>query len=682
MAALAVSAFGLGLPQPIWYASTSRHAATSPKLRSQQWTSPGQSSDPSVPSHSATMAAAAAFALPLLQRILWRQRKAKKTAMSFMFNAKTEAAKTEAESMKVRGVEALKLKALGGSSFDKALQVNLDPTIYGSFAEIGAGQEVSRTFLQAGAAAGTVAKSVSAYDMQMSDALYGSSKRYVTKQRVIQMMDGEYKDLENYVREGKAAWGGRGPMVRFFSFAGTLAAKAYMSDRECEGWIGLMYQHEAGAKPSTVCLHVRMSDPTAQQQGEAIGVLGTNLIYLLSNSTDPFVVATYLQDGLSEGRLEVDYMSFEGPGFPEGSFDPRLLAARMVQFRLTPCVMLEPGESGTYQQVVPNDAMYKTPVIVQRSRFLPVTNTHKELMEAAERQISATIQEGSRAPKCILDMQIEDMVRPPEEIAAQARISRLEKFIETDADKDGQLTIDELKSLLNPKLSDEDKKEIVSPLDFDNRGKLHINYLTSISNTSLVARAFLDRFDMLEPLKFPVMLSALQKDQDLATYLARYTNQQVTVVVGGGGYSIERGLYNSESYADVDGGMLVAFGKLFSRNVKILQYPNITMDGAVKAGEVPGGSAGLLHKYLVEQGHILPIGQKYMCDEAFDSTSNKAFCGGSREVTDSIKAGNSDWETYVPPEVVEIIKKRDWFVQVSDGSVNPMGMILRYLQNM
>merc|ERR1712218_448521 len=189
------------------------------------------------------------------------------------------------------------------------------------------------------------------------------------------------------------------------------------------------------------------------------------------------------------------------------------------------------------------------------------------------------------------DMQIEDMVRPPEFIAAQKRVNRMEKMIEADADKDGQLTMNELKSLLNPNLSDEEKNEIVSPLDFDNTGKLHIDYFGSISTTSLVARAFVTRFDMLQPLKFPVMLSALQKDQDLATYLARYTNQQVTVVVGGGGYSIERGLYNSKSYADVDGGMLAAFGKLFSRNVKILQYPNITMDGAVKAGEVPEGSA-------------------------------------------------------------------------------------------
>merc|ERR550532_3149105 len=115
------------------------------------------------------------------------------------------------------------------------------------------------------------------------------------------------------------------------------------------------------------------------------------------------------------------------------------------------------------------------------------------------------------------------------------------------------------------------------------------------------------------------MLSAMKKDQDLATYLARYTNQQVTVVVGGGGYSIKRGLYNPKSYADVDGGMIAAFGKLFSGKVKILQYPNIRNDGAIKPSEVPEGSTGLLHQYLVEEGHILPIGAKSMSDEAFDS---------------------------------------------------------------
>eukprot|EP00435_Cladocopium_sp_Y103_P042916 s1622_g12.t1 len=140
---------------------------------------------------------------------------------------------------------------LGSSAFDKALQVNLDASIYGSFAEIGAGQEVSRTFLTAGAAAGTVARSLSAYDMQISDVTYGKAKRYVTQatsERLDQMLKTEYDTLEASIREEK------GKETRFFAFATTLAAKAYMSNRECEGWVGMTFQHKAGAAPSSALL--------------------------------------------------------------------------------------------------------------------------------------------------------------------------------------------------------------------------------------------------------------------------------------------------------------------------------------------------------------------------------------------------------------------------------------------
>lgn len=567
-----------------------------------------------------------------------------------------------------RAKEVLKLTEIGASPSTKALQVNLDTSTYGSFAEIGAGQEVSRTFLQAGAAAGTVAKSLSAYDMQMSDALYGTAKRYVTLERATQMAEGEYKDLEAYVREGKAAWGGRAPDVKFFSFASTLAAKAYMSDRECEGWIALKYQHESFAEPSLITIHVRMTDPTAQLQGEAIGVLGTNLVYLTTKTTDPYAIATFLLDGLDEGRLEVDYINFEGPGFPAGSFDPRILALRQIQFGLATAVMLAVDEkTGQYTQVVPNDYLYKSPVIVQRSRFFPVTCTHIELMNSAERKYAAGAAEGDRAAKCVYQMQVDDLKFPANLRGQIGRNKRIAKLIEADSDKDGFISIEEMKNLLGDSMTTEEFNKLMADLDKENKGFVEIDALVSLSKRSLLATSFNDRFDMLAPLKVPVLVSAIDRNDELASYLARYTKQQVTVVVGGGDYSIERGLYNPTKYDALDGGLLEAFGKLFSNNVKIYQYPNIRTDGTVVAPVEPVGSAGLLHQYLVKEGNLLPISDDDMSKEALDASTNKAFTGGAKEIGESIEAGDNEWETYVTPEVAEIVKKARWYNSVKSG---------------
>ncbi|CAK8997450.1 unnamed protein product, partial [Durusdinium trenchii] len=282
--------------------------------------------------------------------------------------------------------ELIELKDLGSSSFDKALQVNLDPTIYGSFAEIGAGQEVSRTFLTAGAAAGTVARSLSAYDMRISDVEYGEAKRYVTQERLMQMLTKEYDTLEASIRSAKNA------ETRFFALATTLAAKAYNSDRECEGWVGINFQHEAKASPSTVQLHVRMCDQTAPLQGEAIGRLGTNLIYLCNFAKDPVVITSLLLDAIEEGRLEVDFVQFDGPAFPKEKVDYRLLAMKMVEFKLAPSVLLlYDASTQKYAHAVPNNAFYKRPVVVQRSRFKPVTFAHREVIQAAASKLKSEL---------------------------------------------------------------------------------------------------------------------------------------------------------------------------------------------------------------------------------------------------------------------------------------------------
>ena len=98
----------------------------------------------------------------------------------------------------------------------KALEINLDERIYGAFAEIGAGQEVVRWFFRVGAAAGTVAKSISAYDMMVSDAIYGCGDRYVSRTRLQAMLDHEFE--LNIERLGEK----RGDTTAFFAFADTV----------------------------------------------------------------------------------------------------------------------------------------------------------------------------------------------------------------------------------------------------------------------------------------------------------------------------------------------------------------------------------------------------------------------------------------------------------------------------
>jgi hypothetical protein len=155
----------------------------------------------------------------------------------------------------------------------KALEINLDPSEYGTFAEIGAGQEVADWFLRVGGASGTVAQTICAYDKAFSDERYGQGTRYVSRERLLAMLEHEYRMLEAQLREP------RGPEVRFFAFADTVAARNFKGDNEQHGWVGLRFQAESGAAPSDVLLHVALCDHDVEQQRSALGVLGVNLVH-------------------------------------------------------------------------------------------------------------------------------------------------------------------------------------------------------------------------------------------------------------------------------------------------------------------------------------------------------------------------------------------------------------------
>src|SRR6202051_2992808 len=205
----------------------------------------------------------------------------------------------------------------------KALTLNLDTTTFGSFAEIGAGQEVARWFLVVGGASGTVAKTISAYDKEVSDDLYGSGSRYVSKQRLEAMLDNEWAQLRTQLEKT------RGSRTRFFSFVDTISARNFAGTNDPHGWIGLRFQLQPGGPPNDVLLHINMLDPSNVLQQEAIGILGVNLIYtaFYEMQTKESFLAGLAQDVFKE-RIEIDLVDLRGPAFE--SWDRRTLLADLV----------------------------------------------------------------------------------------------------------------------------------------------------------------------------------------------------------------------------------------------------------------------------------------------------------------------------------------------------------------
>ena len=224
------------------------------------------------------------------------------------------------------------------STHDKALGINIDAARYGTFAEIGAGQEVARWFFHVGGAAATIAKTMSAYDMAVSDAVYGPGKRYVSRQRLQSMLDHEWSLLLERLE------GTRGPTTKFFVFADTVTARSFSRREEGQGWLGIRFQAEPRAQPSEIIIHSRMWDQENARQQEALGVLGVNLIYGAFNDyARPEILIASLMDSLTRDRMEVDMIRFSGPAFD--GVDNRLMSLQLVQQRLTNAALFAPYES-------------------------------------------------------------------------------------------------------------------------------------------------------------------------------------------------------------------------------------------------------------------------------------------------------------------------------------------------
>ena len=263
----------------------------------------------------------------------------------------------------------------------KALEINLDKKIYGVFAEIGAGQEVVRHFFRAGGAAGTIAKSMSAYDMNVSDAIYGKTGRYVSIKRLKTMLLREFEQLEDRLKKE------RGEDTSFFVFADTVAAKSYTTKKEGSGWIGVLFQHTPGVIPSQVILHINMFDKSNLQQQEAIGILGVNLIYACyhygGETGGPFIRS--LMDNLSPDQIEIDMIEVSGPSFD--GVDSRLWSLELVKQNLCYSIMFDPkGEIS-----LPKDFLYDKNILVCRGSYRPPTLLHMDMMEQGSKVFKKTL---------------------------------------------------------------------------------------------------------------------------------------------------------------------------------------------------------------------------------------------------------------------------------------------------
>jgi len=344
---------------------------------------------------------------------------------------------------------------------------------------------------------------------------------------------------------------------------------------------------------------------------------------------------------------------------------------RMVQLRLANAVLLEPDEeTGKYRQVVPNNSLYKRPLIVQRSRFAPVTNMHQEVMEACQKRLAKDLEEGAKPILQMLNLQVDDLTPPRKLVETEQKMKNMRAMVEGDLNGDGHIDLQELEAMVGDRMKKEEVNDIFASLDIENTGKVSIDALFSISDASFVAREFIDRFAMLEPLRYPVLISNIRRTHKLAAYLRRYTNQKIAIAVGGGGFCIQRALFDTNAYRNTEGGMLEAFGRLFSPGkTQVFTYPNIGPEGDIMQATMPEGPEKLLYDYLVERGGIVPLETEYMSLSAQDAASNQALRLGSTEVRELIRTGSPDWEQYVPEEVVDIVKTRQWFDRVSHGEV-------------
>ena len=281
------------------------------------------------------------------------------------------------------------------STHQKALSLNLDEKIYGTIAEIGAAQETARWFFRVGAAAGSVAKTMSAYDMQVSDEIYGQAGRYVSRERLESMLDKEYDLLVDRLATK------RGHDTRFFAFCNTVAARNFAGTNECQGWVGVRFQSEVGGEPNTIILHINMLDDTNVAQQEVVGILGVNLLFAaFFRSGDSDQALASLRDNIGDGRLEADLVDAYGPGF--SGVDATATGLAIVRSGLAEAVLFDCDG----RQRPPTEIFRKRPAIIKRTSLRYSSTIGSADFDISAQKLAAELPAGEKSPLHITEFSI------------------------------------------------------------------------------------------------------------------------------------------------------------------------------------------------------------------------------------------------------------------------------------
>lgn len=279
----------------------------------------------------------------------------------------------------------------------KALDINLDPGIYGTIAEIGAGQEVAAWFFKVGGAAGTIAKTMSAYDMKISDEIYGKAGRYVSRERAEAMIEREFRLVQERLGDER-------PDTRFFAFANTVSARNYQGTNECHGWLALRFQDKVGGAANDIILHVNMLDQTNVRQQRAMGILGVNLIHAATHairSLDIFLTSLFAE--LSLDRVEIDLLHMSGPDVPVE--DDRAVGLQLVRRGLALAVCL--GGDGRMEP--PTEVIRKRPVAIARGLFREPEHVHPEMLQAGIRCMAIETPSEQRRPLGLMELSVNNV---------------------------------------------------------------------------------------------------------------------------------------------------------------------------------------------------------------------------------------------------------------------------------
>jgi len=284
------------------------------------------------------------------------------------------------------------------STHEKSLKINIDAARYGTFAEIGAGQEVARWFFRVGGAAGTVAKTMSAYDMTVSDAIYGAAKRYVSRDRLQAMLKHEWGLLLERLDKD------RGGQTAFFVFADTVATRSFSRKEDGGGWLGVRFQTSPRTEPSEVIIHTRLWEQDVARQQEALGVLGVNLLHgAFYHHDKPNELIASLLDDLSRNHVEVDMIKCSGPAF--AGVDNRLLSLQLVEQLHTDAALF----TAAGEVIEPAEILHNQPVLVERGSFRPVTTVTLDMLQSARAQLLADPAMQGKEPVTLMEMTLHNL---------------------------------------------------------------------------------------------------------------------------------------------------------------------------------------------------------------------------------------------------------------------------------